>query len=138
MRASRILGDPDSSAKADAYEAKVEARLHAQAEAAREAKLVQLTFPADRPLRVRFVGDTLAGEFFSSTKDKGSIELMKQALAQKGPIQEARGEQAHGTLSTVGNRVEVPAGLNLAVVELGTDDVGENGAHSFRLAICRV
>ncbi|WP_458781234.1 SGNH/GDSL hydrolase family protein [Arthrobacter sp. D3-16] len=119
-----LEGDPNISVKAQAYEAKVKAKLQAQAEAADEAKLVRLTFPADRPLRVLFAGDSLTGGFFASTKDRAFTELMKQSLAQKGPIEEARGEQAHATLSTVGGLVEVPAGLDLAVVELGTNDVG--------------
>lgn len=115
--------DPDIQAKADTFSAKIEADMEARFAAEDEAKLIKLTFPDDRPLRLLFAGDSLAGGFFASAKDKGFTQLVRQSLSQSGPVEEFRGEQAHATLSTVGGLVNVPAGLDLAIVELGTNDI---------------
>ena len=71
--------------------------------------------------RVLITGDSLAAGFFASTEAQGFSSLVAGALGRVTPTTVSR---AHETLSTVAGVTEVPADLDLAVVELGTNDVG--------------
>ncbi|WP_242864553.1 SGNH/GDSL hydrolase family protein [Microbacterium testaceum] len=66
-------------------------------------------------------GDSLAAGFFASTAAQGFSALVTGAL---GPVTPTTVSRAHETLSTVAGVTEVPADLDLAVIELGTNDVG--------------
>jgi lysophospholipase L1-like esterase len=114
--------NPELMAKASKYAAEVQATLDANNKAAEDAKRVLITFPKDRPMRVLFAGDSLTSGYFSSTEDKGFSQIIAAELSKRGPIEQTRGQKAGGNLSTVGNLVDVPPNLDLAVVELGTND----------------
>ncbi|TFC59470.1 SGNH/GDSL hydrolase family protein [Cryobacterium sp. TMB3-1-2] len=73
------------------------------------------------PLRVLFAGDSLTGNYFASSAEAGFRSRVATAL---GPVELTTAELADQTLTTVSRIVEVPADLDLAVVELGTNDVG--------------
>lgn len=73
------------------------------------------------PLRTLFAGDSLTDGFFASTQEESFKELM---IDQLGPVDLTTAALAKQTLSTVSKVTDVPAGLDLAVVELGTNDVG--------------
>lgn len=115
--------DADIQAKADAYTAKVERELAAKAKVAAEARMVRVGFPSDRPLKVLFAGDSLTVGFYASAEAKGFRQLVTAKLESRGEVQVELGSKAGGTLSTVGNQVSIPSGLDLAIVELGTNDV---------------
>ncbi|WP_307387579.1 SGNH/GDSL hydrolase family protein [Microbacterium testaceum] len=66
-------------------------------------------------------GDSLAAGFFASTEAQGFSSLVTGALGRVTPTTVSR---AHQTLSTVAGVTEVPPDLDLAVIELGTNDVG--------------
>lgn len=66
-------------------------------------------------------GDSLAAGFFASQKDRGFTSLVADAV---GPVEMTTAAQAHQTLTTVAAITDVPDDLDLAVVELGTNDVG--------------
>lgn len=66
-------------------------------------------------------GDSLAAGFFASTDAQGFSALVTGALGRVTPTTVSR---AHETLSTVSGVTDVPADLGLAVIELGTNDVG--------------
>lgn len=119
-----ISGDPDIQAKADAYSKKVQEKMAADAAAEAEAKLVRMNFPTDHPLRLLITGDSLAGGFYASTQDNGFSKIVQAGLAQKGPVEALGASRAHATLSTVDSILDVPANIDLAIVELGTNDVG--------------
>ena len=89
---------------------------------------VQVTRPADRPLRVLFVGDSISYGLNAELQDLGFRPLMVDALAQDGPVQEFHKNRAGATTRTVSRLVDVPENLDLAVVELGTNDVLEQTA----------
>ncbi len=82
-----------------------------------------LRIPSDAAgnARVLITGDSLAAGFFASTEAQGFSSLVAGALGRVTPTTVSR---AHETLSTVAGVTEVPADLDLAVVELGTNDVG--------------
>lgn len=71
--------------------------------------------------RVLITGDSLAAGFFASTEAQGFSSLVTGALGRVTPTTVSR---AHETLSTVAGVTDVPADLDLAVIELGTNDVG--------------
>jgi len=77
--------------------------------------------PKGRPVRVLFTGDSLSSGFFASTKAKAFPSLVGERL---GNVEVTQAALAHQTLTTVSRVTDVPAGLDLAVVELGTNDVG--------------
>jgi acyl-CoA thioesterase I len=94
------------------------------ANAAYEASLREaVKFPLDRPLKVLFAGDSLTAGYFSSTEGKGFSQLVVSELQKQGPVERLGGARAGGNLSTVGNLVSIPAGFDLAVIELGTNDI---------------
>lgn len=116
--------DPDIMAKAQAYEQKVKDEIGAEIAAEAEGKHVRMTFPADRPLRLLVTGDSLADGFFASTKDAGFTKIVERGIEKVGPVEVVGASQAHATLSKVNSILEVPPNLDLAIVELGTNDVG--------------
>lgn len=73
------------------------------------------------PLRVLFAGDSLTGSYFASSTEAGFRSRVATAL---GPVELTTAELADQTLTTVSRIVDVPTDLDLAVVELGTNDVG--------------
>lgn len=81
----------------------------------------KFTRPEGRPARVLFTGDSLAGGYYASSKDKAFPALVQAAI---GPVEVTQAALAHQTLTTVSRITDVPADLDLAVVELGTNDVG--------------
>lgn len=67
-------------------------------------------------------GDSLAAAFFATTPGQGFVPLVTDAI---GPATITEAAQAHQTLTTVAAITDVPADVDLAIVELGTNDVGE-------------
>ncbi|TFC84611.1 SGNH/GDSL hydrolase family protein [Cryobacterium sp. TMT3-29-2] len=84
---------------------------------------VQVDRPDERPLRVLFVGDSISYGLNAERQDLGFRPLMVDALSADGPIQEFHKNRAGATTRTVSRLVDVPENLDLAVVELGTNDV---------------
>jgi lysophospholipase L1-like esterase len=117
--------DPDIQVKADAFSAKVEAEIKSRDASADEAKLVNVTLPKDRPLRVLFAGNGITGGFFASIQSNGFSQLVGASLAKVGAVEEVRGPNAGGQMDNLGGFLEVPADLDLAVVQLGSTEAGD-------------
>lgn len=83
--------------------------------------LLRIPRDAEGNARVLVTGDSLAAGFFASTEAQGFSPLVTGALGRVTPTTVSR---AHQTLSTVAGVTEVPPDLDLAVIELGTNDVG--------------
>lgn len=75
----------------------------------------------DVSVRMLVAGDSLTAGFFATTKDEGFIHLV---AAEIGRVDITGAAQAQQTLSTVAAVTDVPADVGVAVVELGTNDVG--------------
>lgn len=74
----------------------------------------------DDPLRVLFAGDSLTSGYFASSKDAGFRNLLAE---EWGDVELTSADLAHQDLTTVSRIVDVPADLDIAVVELGTNDI---------------
>ncbi|MDF2047259.1 SGNH/GDSL hydrolase family protein [Microbacterium sp. Kw_RZR3] len=83
--------------------------------------LLRIPRDAKGNARLLITGDSLAAGFFASTEAQGFSSLVTGALGRVTPTTVSR---AHQTLSTVAGVTEVPPDLDLAVIELGTNDVG--------------
>jgi lysophospholipase L1-like esterase len=88
---------------------------------ASDAGPLSLTLTQGKPLRVLFAGDSLTGGYFASDQAHSFPALVKQRL---GNVKETYPGLSNQKLTTVGRITEVPADLDLAVLELGTNDVG--------------
>lgn len=71
--------------------------------------------------QVLVAGDSLSAAFDATTRDQGFVALVMDELA---PAKLHRAERAHQTLSTVANITDVPDDVDIAIIELGTNDVG--------------
>lgn len=117
--------DPSLEGRAAEYSQKVKAQMEADKQAAAEALLIRLTFPKERPLRALFAGDTITGGHFASTKSKGFSKLIGAELAKHGEVNEVRGPDKGGKVDTLGGLEYIPSDLDLAILQLGTIEVGE-------------
>ncbi|MFS0794848.1 SGNH/GDSL hydrolase family protein [Microbacterium sp. 1P10AE] len=75
----------------------------------------------DGRVRMLVAGDSLTAGFFATTKDRGFIQLVADGI---GSVDVTGAAQAQQTLSTVAAVTDVPADVGVAVIELGTNDVG--------------
>ncbi len=75
----------------------------------------------DDGVRMLVAGDSLSAGFFATTKDQGFIRLVADGI---GSVDVTGAAQAQQTLSTVAAVTDVPSDVGVAVVELGTNDVG--------------
>ncbi len=115
--------DSTVAAKASQYAQQVQKDI-ADSNAAYDAsRRVAVKFPATGPLKVLFIGDSLTAGYFASTQEKGYSQLVVSQLQKMGAVERLGGSKAGGNLATVGNLVSIPEGFNLAVVELGTNDI---------------
>ena len=91
-----------------------------------------LVTPAGRPLLVSVVGDSIAAGHYASGPDRGFRSLVLAALSARGPVTP---EDAAGTgTSPLSTAVTVPSGLDLVVLELGTDDMHIASVSQFEMA----
>ncbi|NRD27267.1 SGNH/GDSL hydrolase family protein [Frigoribacterium sp. VKM Ac-2836] len=75
------------------------------------------------PLKTLFVGDSLTAGLYASAADRGFRPLMVQALEANGPVTEDQGFQVDATTSEVRQVASVGTDQDLAIVQLGTNDV---------------
>lgn len=108
--------------KAQAYSKEVRKEIDDANAAYAASLLANVKKPVDRPLRFMVPGDSLAGGYYSSTEANGFRALVGARLAQIVPTQELKASQAGANLATVGGLVGIPKNLDLAIVELGTND----------------
>lgn len=80
--------------------------------------------PTDGTLDVLFAGDSLTGGLYASDQANGFKWRMATVLEQSGPVKEYNSALSGGTTVQVSEEYDVPTGLDLAVVELGTNDLG--------------
>lgn len=75
----------------------------------------------DGKVQTVVVGDSLSAGFYASSEDLGFARLVTDEL---GPVETLTTARAHQTLATVSGVASVPPGVELAIIELGTNDVG--------------
>jgi lysophospholipase L1-like esterase len=74
---------------------------------------------------VVFAGDSLTYGLFASTESAGYRPQLVQAWSASGPVDASRGGQTGNTVKTVTDSITFPATTTLAVLELGTNDLGK-------------
>ncbi|MGU3293312.1 SGNH/GDSL hydrolase family protein [Williamsia sp. M5A3_1d] len=89
---------------------------------------VQFRKPAGRAASLLFVGGSLTGGYFATRSALGFAKLVSNAI---NSVPQQTAERANETLSTV-SATTMPAGLDLAVVELGTNDWDATPLNRFR------
>jgi lysophospholipase L1-like esterase len=78
----------------------------------------------DNSLHVLFAGDSLTGGLYASTQENAFKWRMLASMQQSGSVDESNSALSGGTTLQVSEKYPVPSGLDLAVVELGTNDQG--------------
>lgn len=117
--------DPNIEAKAKAFSEKVQSeKAKADAEYL-DSLLVKITKPSDRPLRVLFSGDSLADAWYATTPEKGFVRLIAAGIQAKAPVEVSETHRSGYRVQDLAVRFPVPAGIDLAVVELGTNDMAK-------------
>jgi acyl-CoA thioesterase I len=81
-----------------------------------------------RDLKVSVVSDSLGSGRYASSPTDRYRNLLLAALQARGPVSV---EEATGTGGTLSAAVQVPAGLDLAVIEVGTDDMASTDVNGF-------
>lgn len=119
--------DPGLQSKAAAYSKEVADRMSSNEAAFEESRRVHATFPADRALRLLYVGDSLA-DGHSATRVADSYRPTFTAeVAKKGDVKEYRSEVLKTELKMAGNVVSLPQDMDVVIVELGTNDASGGG-----------
>lgn len=67
-------------------------------------------------------GDSLAGGYYASSAEKGFVDRVADSI--DGPVQVTKATRAHESLAVVSSVAEIPEDVDIAIVELGTNDVG--------------
>jgi acyl-CoA thioesterase-1 len=110
-----------------------EQKAHAAEE---EAAKVHLTWPHGRRLRVFFAGDSLASGYYSSVQEKAYRPLVVKYLEHFGSVEAIRATKRPAEkLFEIGNVEGIPdRDVDLAIIELGTNDAGRTGLTKFSKA----
>ncbi|WIE65967.1 SGNH/GDSL hydrolase family protein [Curtobacterium sp. MCLR17_036] len=87
-------------------------------------RTVTVTRDGETPLNVLFAGDSLTGGLYSSTQADAFKWRMLDSMEASGPVKEYNSALSGGTTLQVSDKYPVPSGLDLAVIELGTNDQG--------------
>lgn len=80
--------------------------------------------PASGPMRVLFTGDSLTYGLYASKQELGYRGVMVKELSKGGAVEAASSQRSGAGAGVVASIVDVPADLDLAIIELGTNDVG--------------
>lgn len=94
--------------------------------------MIVLKKPKSGDLNILYVGDSLAGSLHASRVEAGFRPLMTRAMDKKASIDERHGHKSGGTATEVAKLVEIGKDNDLAVIELGTNDVGKTSLEDFR------
>lgn len=87
-------------------------------------KRLKVKRPTDRPMRVLFTGDSLTYGLYASKQELGYKGVMVSELSKGGPVEAASSQRSGAGAGVVASIVDVPDNLDLAIIELGTNDVG--------------
>lgn len=89
---------------------------------------MQVSRPDHGPLRVLFVGDSITYGLSAEEQDRGYRPQMIDALSAGGPVEELGANRAGADTGVVSGLLDAPTQVDLAVIELGTNDVVEKTA----------
>ena len=86
----------------------------------------------DQPLNVLFLGDSVTYGLYASAPEKGFQSVFTKTLEEGGPVVSTVVAEAGRTTAEIAAQIpEIPAGMDLVVVELGTNDSFKNTLEQF-------
>lgn len=92
----------------------------------------QFTRPTDRPLRLLVAGDSLSNGTFADNADLGYNNLTQREFRRNGPVEPQRAGNAGEIAAQSLDDLDTVVGpLDVAIVELGTNDVILNSPENF-------
>lgn len=80
----------------------------------------------DEPLRVLFSGDSLSAGWYATTEDQGFRPLVQAALQKQGEFTFEGTYREGDRVQDIADSFTIPGNVDLAIVELGTNDVTKN------------
>lgn len=86
---------------------------------------------ADGNLSIFFIGDSLTDGWNATAQPLGYRPTIVAALASLGPVTATQTFKAGATLAQVVGRAPLPTSVDVAVIELGTNDVGTTDLPTF-------
>lgn len=89
------------------------------------AKPLEVSREADGPLRLFVAGDSISASLFADREADGFLPLVVRGMEQSGPVEVLTGQRVGADLATVSGLVGVESNLDLGIVELGTNDIGQ-------------
>lgn len=91
-----------------------------------------IRWPTGRPLRVLFIGDSLTAGYGATTEGRSFKQIVLRDLERHGQVEPLQALRREGAGLTFARSFQyVPPNADLAVVELGTNDVGNTPAQQF-------
>lgn len=125
--------DPSVAERGDQSAEEFEAERQAKEAERAESELVRVQMPADRPLRVFYAADSLGAGFYSTEREGGYRYRINNYLSTFGEVEEFVGtkdaEDPLFQIVTLNGAPEEP--MDLAVIELGTNDAGRTDLAMF-------
>ena len=88
--------------------------------------------PVGRPTRAMVVGTSLSAGYYTERLEYTFASRVFQGLRKGGDVEQVVAPRLEGGLTLVSSYPDVPANLDLAVVELGTNDTEKVGVEDFR------
>lgn len=122
--ASIVAGTVAATATLVVYAVSPPANGPATATSAGPVTTISVTRPDDRPLRVYFAGDSITYGLYATEQRLGYRQLMSDEFEAAGPTEVIVADKAFAGAATVANIANVPDSVDLAIIELGTNDVG--------------
>jgi undecaprenyl-diphosphatase len=114
-----------------ARQASASASAAAAQSAAAEAQRLHLAFPADRPVRLLFMGDSVLEGYYATAADRTSASLIAQGLGRFGPVAATNAAVAGHTVT---DGLQVPLGrtqYDLVVLMYGNNDIFKSSGDAF-------
>lgn len=82
-------------------------------------------FRTDGTLSVYYIGDSLTDGWNATVQERGFRPVLTAALEADGPVAESSDYQAGANLAEVAAQATLPTAVDVAVIELGTNDVSD-------------
>lgn len=93
---------------------------------------VQFVRPTGRPTRAMVVGTSLSAGYYTERLEYTFASRVFQGLRKGGDVEQVVAPRLEGGLTLVASYPDMPSNLDLAVVELGTNDTEKVSVDTFR------
>lgn len=73
-------------------------------------------------VRAFFIGDSLSGAYYASTGEDGFRKRVLRELRTRGAVEDNQASTPGGTTRVASANIDIPEGMDLVLIELGTND----------------